>query len=386
MNSSKSLYHGVANLTPGMLAAYARGTGWVQVTTRRKEVLVFRRRGRGADEVAIPNDPIFSDYHDRMLDAAMGLAAKAGVELSDLLMLLSAPEADILRSSVRDPLTASGMIPLSRGQGLYAAMRKALLSSACAVVDPQPYFPRLSRTAADLFVESCSIGQTEFGSFVATLVCPHKQPAGDPEYVSVLDEGPGDFTRRVTTMLMLSAAKIVNNIRTHDERRIVESADSDVVISGNICEALAELEPATEHGEVSLGMTWSPTRPLRQRVPSEVSFLKAYFPSIRDMASALRPTNRPEVSTFLGEVDSLYGLHDTNVGFRGEILISFQWRGTSQRARVWLSRDDYSAACDAHKANHRISVHGRFERSARHSYIHDADHFTVIKGLFDDDT
>ena len=97
-----------------------------------------------------------------------GTPASAIEILDDLLM----PASDILL------VPASTNRPRRRApcrwtrDSSLAGARKALLASACSVIQPQPFHPRLSRAEAEQLVRSSTLGQTERGSFTAVISCP----------------------------------------------------------------------------------------------------------------------------------------------------------------------------------------------------------------------
>src|SRR5205807_5516419 len=108
--------------------------------------------------------------------------------------------------------------------------RKALLAASCSAVQPQTFHPRLSRTEAEQLLQACRLGQTERGSFTAVIACPidavgpqallpKLMPLFEGQTGPVAGAGaepplvsPEPFTRRTTSLLMRSVARIVQGI------------------------------------------------------------------------------------------------------------------------------------------------------------------------------
>ena len=74
--------------------------------------------------------------------------------------------------------------------------RSLLLAAACSVHSPQPFYPRQAFREAVEFLDTCRLGQTERGSFVATIVTPVPPVVGPQACLpgmsvfSVLVDGP----------------------------------------------------------------------------------------------------------------------------------------------------------------------------------------------------
>src|SRR5262245_20426179 len=167
-------------IRPQEVRTYALAKGWRRVPGVNGEIALFNHPQAQWDQILVPMDETFDDYDKRILEVIQTLA---GIEsrpemevLNDLLMA----DSDILRFRVTSSATGRGLIPLGEGVNRVGGARKSLLASACSVVNPAPYHPRMRRTEALQFLAACQLGQTERDSFTLVLSCPLRAVEPDP--------------------------------------------------------------------------------------------------------------------------------------------------------------------------------------------------------------
>ena len=198
---------------------YALSKGWQRVPGVKGDIAVYRRPESRKREVIIPQDRGFSDYALRMAEAIAAFTDYERLDndqrrpqqvLNDLLL----PAADILRFSLEGTAAQDGTVPLGEAVNLIEGARKALIASACTVIHPQKFHPRMSRTEAEQFINTCRFGQTEQGSFVTTFICPlNAREDEDFQLSGVSVALQESFTRKVTRILVFSLNQIVEAVK-----------------------------------------------------------------------------------------------------------------------------------------------------------------------------
>ena len=363
---------------------YALASGWQRLPGVNGRVAVYTHPSSDLDQLIIPLDPATSDYPERMAEVVFNLAEKEKRSASEILDDLLLPPSDVLRFRIDDPGSRSGTLPLDQGIDLLMGARKALLSAACSVIQPQQFHPRLSRTEAEQLIRSSHLGQTERSSFTAIISCPIAAQAASrplaPMFPSfeeqdvnasrASDASNSDhshFTRRVTSLLMRSAARITLALDADDPDSLLQSREEDVPLSANFCEALLAMQPDGKHSRLCLSATWSRSLPLPKAggIPSTVQLRREYFPAIESLASSLRPVREPQVAHFVGLVDSLSGDLDPDGLVRGEVQLAILNQDETIKARVVLSPEDYHTAWEMHGVGGYVSLNGVLTRSGR---------------------
>ncbi len=296
-----------------------------------------------------------------MADVIRTLAIVEQQPVLQMLNDLSGPPCDVVRLRVQSSEASLGNFPLDDALQLLRGGRDMLLSAACSVTRPQAFHPEKSLKNASEFIKGCRLGQTERGSFVATIITP-VPPAFEPVPLLPDDEefreATEPFARRVTTRLMNSLNIVDQAVKTTRLDPIYNGVDAGV--SANLCEAVASMKPPGEQSRLDIQMNWSRSRPrLPSGVPRVVSFSEGDFPILVEAGRLLRERATPRRERFVGKVFSLQAevasLFDD---LAGKIVIRTEIGGQSARVKVVLSREDYRLACDAHRDDRKVAVVG----------------------------
>ncbi len=352
----------VEALRPRDVRLYLLSRGWVALEGESTpSASIFREPTVGDAEVMLPLRPESADYALRMADVIEALAIVEKKPILQILNDISGPPSDILRLRVQSAEASLGNFPLDDALQLLRGGRDMLLSAACSVIRPQAFHPEKSLKHASDFIKGCRLGQTERGSFVATIIAPVPpafQPLPLPLDDEEFQEATEPFARRVTTRLMNSLDIVDQAVKTTRLDPIYNGVAEGV--SANLCEALAAMKPPGDQSRLDIQMSWSRSRPrLPEGIPQVVSFSEGDFPILVEAGRRLRERATPRSERFVGKVFSLQAevasLFDD---LAGKIVIRTEIGGHSARVKVALNRDDYKLACDAHRDERRVAITG----------------------------
>jgi hypothetical protein len=358
---------------------YALATGWQRVEGLNGKLAVYTYPGHELDQLLIPLDHNLDDYGRLMAEVIRKLAAwekrPAQAVLNDLLL----PPADVIRFSLAGPETIRGTVPLERGIDLLAGVRRALLAAACSVIRPQQKFhPRLSRAEPEQLIRSCQLGQTERGSFTATLACPLDAVPTPPSLF-----GNEPFARQTTALLMRSLHQVVEALDHDQPDKLIQPPPGWAVISSNFCEALVAMQPEGEQSSLRVTATWARTLPPspQAHLPAAVELPPAYFPVLAQVAQQLRPSHAPQRDLFVGMIDTLNGNPGEDGRMQGEVIVLVLREEALLRARVDLGPEDYSKACDVHKVGGFVILEGILYPGIRLHRIEQVSRFIPLSSL-----
>ena len=371
-------------LRPLDVQNYARGIGWQRVQGIKGDIAVYHRPDLEDDEIIVPQNPNYADYALRMSEAIAVLSKTEHRLPNEIVADLLLPPADVLRFREEGPATQDGGIGLQDGIRLLSGVRKTLLATACDIVQPQRFHPRLSLAEAVQFVDSCRLGQTERGSFTATFICPLDVVPGvsismNEQSALMPNPQPEPFTRRVTKTLMGALEQVSRFINADQVERLVTPQEGDVVVSSNFYQALAEMQPSEPRAGLHVASIWSRAiTPPSMALPTSVHLRSEYFPLVTQVAETLRPDYKPHRGLFVGRVEALNGETNPEGRMQGEIEIEFLQDEEAIRARVELSSEDYAQACDAHKNSQVVLVSGTMHRGKRLNVIRGYHDFRIL--------
>jgi hypothetical protein len=333
-------------LIPAQVRWFAVQAGWRPVEGVKRPVIVL---SHPTDDLAQLQIPIAGSDRERaflMGEAVRQLAVSQKRSAGELLNDLAMPPSDVLRLQMESRDAESGTLPLEEGLRLLEGGRDLLMAAACSAHHPQAYFPRQSYAPAQDFLRSCRVGQTERGSFVATILAP--------------------VTPEVAPSLFDNGQEAFDLFQEPYERRVTPLLGVSQGVSANLCEALGAMGPFDLTAALRIGISWSPNR---RRVPvaiHQLAFSHAELPFVREVGRRLRERIEPHRERVEGPVVSLHAepaqLFEQ---FKGRVVIRALIAGRTERVRFLLSQAEYGLACDAHRDHHRVGVEGVLKRDAQ---------------------
>jgi len=383
MSSSLLLPELVDAVSPTAVQRYAKSRGWVRLNDPRlRDIALYHRPDSRSTELLVPQSREYRDYVRRMMEALLSLAEFEGKRVADVLASVMTPSSDVFRLRLDIPHAQIGTLPLNEGVSFFSGARNALSVAAYDEISPQRYHPRMSRAEADAFIQNCKLGQTDQGSFVATVLCSLEPGNMSQDQLDLFSDPElrsfESYARRVTTRFMRALEQTVKFISIDEVERLITPADGDLTISANFMEALLELPLAGEHASLDVSCTWASGIP-EPNVPHVVRFLGEYFPTIDKVARELRPEREPKEGAFIGKVEALKRRDDTPEQSGGEVTVHLLTDEDMIHARVELSPEDYKNACDAHKLRKYVKLSGTLALGARISRFSGYHSFEVLE-------
>jgi hypothetical protein len=357
---------------------YAKVHGWVPVTAAKGRIWVFRHSVQKLRQLVIPKDQDDDAYSEAIVEVLQRIAAdekRSPISVaSDLLM----PNSDIVRFRVAGDDILAGNLSLEDGASLIEGAKRAILSSACSVVNKTTHHPRMSRSEAGEMLRACKFGQTEYGSFVAKIACPLNAVETN---ASLLDSTM-PFARHATTLLLSACHKIVEGIENDTVQTLIEKDSSNPIITSNLCDALLRMQGLREKGSLGIDITWAsnPNIPPPD-IPRSVVFKAEYFRTVDEIQKALRPKKENEdAQTLLGTVETLNGDVGEDDRRSGEVMLALLLEDEEVvRVRAVLGPDEYARAVEVHeKGRAYVMVKGVLQRGTRVGYLKTVESFHLV--------
>ena len=339
---------------PAALSAYARNLGWEPAEAFGERSDVYS--AQGMPEIVLPRTKLLGDYA-RVVSQLLEIFS----EFTDMDSLsvyrdLVTADRDVIR--VRSPgAHDDGSIPFDTGLDLLQGSREMLLAAASSLSNPQSLYRAGANRHATEHLQRMSLGQTEQGSFVVTILSPAISQPIQMTYLSEdrLDADP--FARLVTRRV----AQALAATRNATERTIsgTDHAFSDAVqdgVSANMCEAIVQL--IGPFSALDISFSWARTYP-RNTARESVRFVSADAPVLEEAARAFRGREpMPDIQLF-GFVRQLTRQEKE---IDGAITICAPIEDSIQSVTAVLSQADYIRAIEAHRDKAAVIATGDLER------------------------
>lgn len=374
ISSNKYLTLIVERVSFATIQRYLLNRNWTRKQSRREHLAIFFIESPFSAEILLPLQRDFIDYSDLILNALRKISQVENRELEQVINDILLPPSDVIRFRVDNKRTENGLITFSEGFSLLENAKKSLFTTACDLIHPTLFHKRMSYKSALQFIDSCYLGQTERGSFVASVVCPfvNETIEDKPIQLSLFnseDDLTTSFTRRVTKKYMKSLSKLKNVIEIGNHE-ILENPIENDLISANFIESIIEMGEYGEKEEIEIIASWSSITKEIIDIPKSISFSKDYIPPMESIVSKLKPIDEGKEGVFIGKVSRAQA--DPDPSYRNEGEITFNFIGDEDKiikARVFLSPDNFSKACDALDKGLNVKIAGKLKTSGKTKII-----------------
>jgi hypothetical protein len=282
----------------------------------------------------------------------------------------------VIRFKVENRRTEYGLISFAEGFSLLENAKKSLFTTACDITNPSLFHKRLSSKPAQQFIDSCYLGQTERGSFVASVICPFINETIDDKPVQLSLFHPhndliNSFTRKVTRRYMQSLSRLKNIIEVGNHE-LIEDPHQGEVISANFIESIIELGEYGDNEEIEIQTSWSFATQEVVDTPRLITFTKDYIGPMESIVERLKPKDEGKAGQFIGKISKAQADPDTNNRSEGEITFNFIGdEDKITKAKVFLSVEDFRKALDAFDKGYNVKINGLLKSSGKSKIIQD---------------
>ena len=349
----------LSSVTLRSINAYLASHGWRKMEAYGDSGFVFGRENEDL-ELLVPAK-VLSDYQRRIEDI---LETLSDVEERDSLAILrdiSMSEYDLIRVRSPEP-TPGGSVSVADGVSLFNESRNLLVAAACSASRPQRAFRAGGIQEASDYMDTVRFGQTEMGSFIASLLSPVP-----PNLVGQadLDTGlpPEPFARRVTQKLVSGLRSVKEAVDLADHGGDISAFERNVVqgVSANLCDAIANLLDVANRQSIDVSVSWSLVRkPPESR--AQIVFSRSDMPVLKEASQILRNRQERPNERLEGYV---YALARGQTQHSGRVTLKAVLDGAITSVRVDFAPSDYSRITEAHDQRKVVSVEGDLRRDGQ---------------------
>jgi hypothetical protein len=357
------------------LQQYLLSRGWVKVATKREDIaIVVSPNNMSQLDILLPLSRSFADYKEAIVDAIRKISAYEERDELQIINDLTTPPSDIVRFRIDNDATSMGLIPLKAGFDLLESAKKSLLSAASDIVAPTLYHKRMSYKPAMQFIDACYLGQTERGSFTASIVCPFIKVSDDDKasqltLFSAEEDLHQSITRVVTRKLMSSVSKVKKAIEEGNINGILKLEGTDI-ISANFLESIVEINEYTQNSKIEITTSWAPTLPIPIDTPSSVTLTNDYIEPIKSIIDKISPDVIETAGEYVGKISQIKANPDARAREDGEISFIFiNEEEKAMNAKVILRGNDLHDAFKAFDEGKNVKISGNLKILARQRII-----------------
>ena len=311
-------------------------------------------------ELLVPSMAL-SDYERRIREILETLSEVEDRDYLSILRDISMSGYDIIRVRLTDP-DAGGSVPISGGVSLFQECRNLLLAAACSASRPQRAYRAGRNQEASDYMTTVRFGQTEMGSFIASLLSPvPPNLVGQANLSTGLPPEP--FARRVTRKLVSGLESVKDAVALADRGEGISAFEQNVPqgVSANLCDALANILDVENRQSVDISVSWSLVREPRDR-RAQIVFKETDASVLQEASRILRDRQERSNERLDGYV---YALARGQAEHSGRTTLKAVVDGTMSSVRVDFAPSDYSRIVEAHDQRKVVSVEGDLRRDGQ---------------------
>lgn len=355
------------HLRPEGIASYLSRRGWTAIPGRRPEIRRYAPPG-GSNGFALLTPAITDlDDYDKVVTRLVEILSKLEDRSAFDVVAQMLEPCDVVRAQVVSSETRDGSIPLPKAMQLVQGMHDLVVQAALAELPPSP---KRNKEAVELANRS-RFGQTDVGSFIATLYYP----------VSLADLGgqvtlpgtrfPAPIHRRITARLVRGLGYVARAAENGDVELLGQHADDG--LNSEMCQAVSQLVSSFPQGACSFSANFDPIVAVPADLPVSQITIPATASLVLDRAATLiRRAARPQLPEaeprevwVEGYVTQLQHVHEDREDVQRPYRVWVLWDtgDTPRTVSFDVSPDVYNEALEAHRRTVPIRVRGRLDGS-----------------------
>jgi hypothetical protein len=351
---------------------YLRARGWKPIaTTMQTEAVDWEISGPDRSiEVTVPRNARWRDYARRVREVLAELSQLEGRSEHAIAQDIQRASRDVIRVRAVVDGRSDGSISLEDGSTLARSARALMLAAACSAYEPRRAYGSRKPAPATEYLKALSMGQTEIGSFVLTILSP-VPPAFTQQMAPPFgDAATSDpYNRRVTRTLSTALGAVTraaeSSIATGDIAPFNDAVTEGV--SADLCESLGLLRECSTVLAVSISVGWAPARPESTQLPTLHEFTPDAIEYIAAAGRSLRERSPVDDFEVLGVVIAIDRPTDAIAGI-ATVLTDVDRR--PRKVRISVSGDAWTHAHAALGTEQMLACRGELTREGKQYVLH----------------
>lgn len=329
-------------------------------------------------QAVIPANENFKDYGIRVKELIDSLAILEERPIENIIIDIVSPSVDRLQVRIVSSLSKDGTLPLGYASKLISGLKDLLVAAACVEENPLPFYKKATKNAYN-YADNCRFAQTKAGSFIITIesILPtySQLELFDSEYAE-------PFSRRVIKRIQKGIGYVEQSVNEGEISIITDTYKYG--LNANMCEALLKLKFEQFDVDLEYYVDWSKNFPKPKDVPkiAKITGNKAYG-FIESAAKILRDSDESVKRDIVGKVVRLTALdledEENDNSANRYITIQTLINDKSLKVNIPLSIEDYKLACDAHRDNKDVKIHGIIERVGNRWQLMSPERFQILE-------
>lgn len=354
------------------LKNYLKDRGWIEESYEREEVFKFKSPRPLYDskyiDVLIPSQEDLIG-NNRIVEIAIDtISAFEERNIEDVLSQVL-NFGDLLKIQIATPKTKTGNIPIDDGITLYKSIYDLLIYSACAEISLQKSYLRKLKNAVN-FIETCQIGQSQYGSFVANIHCLLNRPRYlNPE--SNVNTTP--LGRKTVLRILRGINNIKDSIQENTPEPIINNYNEG--LNANMCDTLIDIIDIGYGSDIKISTSFEPVWEIPDSIITDLSitpYAKAYLVEASDNLRGENLEEKLELEGYVYQLTSRPNIEEKTIR-----LLAFDEKKEVLPVIAKLDAESYNLAIRAHENADLIKITGILKKDGRRWIIDNIESVSI---------
>jgi hypothetical protein len=307
----------------------------------------------------IPTKEEYSDFIEKTDIIIIALSEIFSIEPQIIYSEIIHSIKDIMRMRVINPGIYSHSLPLDYASKEIVALKDLFLYGACSEVIELPYFEKPLSEGLN-YIQTCQFGHTFEGSFGFTINVPIIKK--DQLFlISEVEDSP--YERKVSERIMRGLITLKKSVDDDSSDLLVNSFES--AFNARMCDSIIAMT-LEDTKQIEISAEWSSEYKPDQSVITDNKIIigEPEYHILQDASARLKQVE-PYDQIIIGNVITLHSKNDPNLddNFLRTIIMRHQVNDRSIDVKIYLSKDDYLKAYNAHGSGKKIKVTGKMFRT-----------------------
>lgn len=360
----------LSNISPSNIIYYIKINGWAKVGNVPFDIDLYRNP-KYETEIVVPKSQKNFDYINDLLKIVKKLSKIENRTPKEIIEdIINNSPSDIIKIRCVINQDNNGTIPVNDCVNLYTGIRDSITILGKEIIDQNPN----ERYEISDFLNSCHVGQTEFGSYVTPIICPliiRGTQQTDLNYFDNLQDVEQLLTRKITRTFVNSVSHMISCVNNENADKLLNFDKNDVIdVSSNSAfyRALGDIG-LNNIKNIDIDVKWAVKDP--NGVPHHLNLEKKHFQAMKNITQTLSEKTTVEQTINTRYTGNIYSImtpkkkERKNALKKNEGKFGFMFTeedGNDYSIHFNLRGKDYEMACDAIKNHILTTVEGIFTK------------------------
>lgn len=362
----------LSNISPRNVTRYLKINGWEKIENAPFNIDLYRHSRHEVD-IVVPKSNTGFDYVNDLLNIVKKLSNVEQRTPKEIIEdIINDSPSDIIRIGFVGYNEEKGTIPVNDCVDFYTKIRDSINIIGKEIIDKDPS----ERYVISDFINSCLVGQTEYGSYVTPIICPLLIRSSRQADLSLFDDSQeieNLIPRKITRTFVNSINHMILCIDEDKQEKLLDFDSNniiDVSPNSNFYRVLGAIG-LSNIKSMNIDVKWGVKDP--SGVPHHLSVEKKHFDAIMKIIHPLSEKTVVEETFTTTYTGSIYSITTTRTTKKSKSrkkkiedgTFGFEFIAEDRSPytmRFNLGGEDYENACDAIKNHLDVYVKGEFNK------------------------